>query len=143
MRQLRDFCFIVVLGLSSLPVMAQANSPAVLKPGEWEITIHTVAPVDTPPTVTRACIGKDEERLQPPKGKPTDDCQVVSGGGLTGNVLQYAMKCGKKNSSSTAKFTFNANSFEGVVTVQIDGTEIRQVHTGTRIGDCDPATAVP
>lgn len=138
-------CILSVLfaAFPAAQLAAQANSPAVLTPGEWEITIQTQSPVTTPPTVTLVCLTKDDERPKPPKGRPTDDCQVAGGAALTGNVLAYSVKCGKKKSASTARFTYSGDSFEGVVTVTTEVGDVLQTHTGRRIGACDSGTVVP
>lgn len=119
-----------------------ALTPAVmaappLNPGRWEVTIKTESPVSMPPTTTEICIAKEKaEKPEPVKGKPTDDCQT-SGVSMNGNVLTYATKCGKKDVSTTAKFTYSGDTYTGVVTIKSGKREIRQVYTAKRIGNCD------
>ena len=76
-----------------------------------------------------------ERSAKPPKAKKSDDCQ--STGALNGNSLKYTTKCGRKKVTSTTEFTYLGDHFEGVITLQVDGQEIRQIHTGKRIGECE------
>ena len=110
-------------------------APPIVTPGLWEVTIRTETPFLMPPTTSQFCISPDAaERPEPPKGKPTDDCKVVSGGGVSGNVLAYVTKCSKREVSS--RFTYSGDRYEGVVEIKDEDRTIRQVHTARRIGDC-------
>jgi hypothetical protein len=123
-------------------VFAIAVSPAAeaappLNPGRWEVTIKTESPVSMPATTTEICITKEKaERPEPPKGKPTDACQINSAA-MNGNVLTYATRCDNKQVSTSAKFTYSGDTYTGVVTIKSGKREIRQVHTAKRIGNCD------
>jgi len=132
MIRLRTILFATCAALLSLPLHA-----GVLTPGRWEITIKTVAPIETSPMTTEICISSAEaERPEPPKWKSTDDCQTV--GSLHGNVLKYKTNCGKGKTASDVEFTYAADHYEGVVVVTTDSGTVRQIHTAKRIGDCDP-----
>ena len=136
MIRLRQILFALSTALLSLPVLAAGP----LQPGRWEITIKTVAPVETPAVTAEICISRSEaDRPEPPKGKPADDCQTV--GALHGNVLKYKTNCGKGKTSSDVELTYGGDHYEGVVTVTVNGATVRQVHTAKRIGDCDPEAA--
>jgi len=120
--------------LFSLP--ARAAAP-LLTPGRWEITIQTVSPVAMPPMTHEVCISKEDAQRspEPPKGKKSDDCK--STGSLHGNSLKYATKCGRKKVSSTTEYTYMGDRFEGVVIIQADGQEIRQIQSGKWVGECE------
>lgn len=125
-----------LLLISVVVAMSIAAAPAVLLPGRWQISIRPELPLSAPEMTTEICLSAAEtEKLQPPRGKPTDDCQVV-GGPLQGNVLSYAIKCTKRDSSTNARFTYNGDRFEGVVEGKVDGRKFRQVYTAIRLGDC-------
>ncbi|HUP61009.1 MAG TPA: DUF3617 family protein [Thermoanaerobaculia bacterium] len=105
----------------------------------WEITMRTESPAVSEPMTTVVCISKEEaEDPKPPRHKATDDCKVTSGG-RSGSILSYAVKCGRKKSESTARFTYNGDQFEGVVEGKTDDGNFRQVYTARRIGDCEEA----
>jgi Protein of unknown function (DUF3617) len=108
-----------------------------LNPGRWEVTIKTESPVSMPPTTTEICItGEKAARPEPVKGKPTDDCKA-DGVSMNGNVLTYAVRCGKQKVSTSAKFTYSGDTYTGVVTIKSGKREIRQIHTARRVGNCD------
>ena len=140
MNMTRAFAAIALFTFLSMSAHA-----ANLTPGRWEITVQTVAPVETPATTTEICISKgDAERLSPPKGKPTDDCQSV--GALHGNSLKYKTTCGKRKRSSDVELTYGGDHYEGVVVVKTEDETVRQIITAKRIGDCDvdpPPVTVP
>ena len=137
MHTVRVFVVIAVL----VSAVTGAAAPSVLVPGRWEITIRTEAPVATPPQTAEICISKQAaEKPEPPRGKPTDDCKLASGG-LSGNVLAYVMKCAKREATST--FTFSGDRYDGVIEVKGDGQTVRQVVTARRIGDCPEEASAP
>lgn len=119
-----------------LTTAAVAAQPPVLEPGLWEVTIKTQMGDATPTLVERICISREQaERPEPPKTKKTADCQVT--GALTGNKSKYQIKCGRKNATTDAEFTYSGDRYEGVVTIKDDDVgEIRQVYTARRIGEC-------
>jgi hypothetical protein len=119
-----------------LTTAAGAAQPPVLKPGLWEVTIQTQMGDATPTMIEQICISKEQaERPEPPKSEKSADCQVT--GALTGNKSKYQIKCGRKNTTSDAEFTYSGDRYEGVVTIKNDDVgEIRQVYTARRIGEC-------
>lgn len=124
------------LVFSAFVSVAAAAAPPVIAPGRWELTMTTILPDSTPTTVTEICITKQRaEHPEPRASKPTDDCQVT--GGLNGNRLKYAVKCGRAKTTTDAEFTYSGDRYEGVVIVKTGDYEIRQVHTARRIGECD------
>ena len=115
---------------------ATAATSPILLPGRWQITIRPELPVAAPEMTVETCLSAVEaERPEPPRGKPTDDCQVV-GSPLQGNVLAYVIKCSKRDATTTGRFTYNGDHYDGVVEGKIDGRKFRQVHTAIRLGDC-------
>jgi Protein of unknown function (DUF3617) len=127
--------------IAVLMCAAAGAAAPVLNSGRWELTIRTEAPVATPPQITEICLSKQAaEKPEPPRGKPTDDCKLVSGG-LSGNVLAYVMKCSKRETSS--KFTYNGDQYEGVIEIKGEGETVRQVITARRIGDCPEESSAP
>jgi hypothetical protein len=124
-----------LLFLLVLPCSANAGT-GLLNPGRWEITLQTVSPITAPPIVTEACISKEDAEVlpEPPKSKSSDDCQAT--GALHGKSLKYKTKCNRRNVTSDVDLTFNGDTYEGIVTITVDGREIRQAYTAKRLGDC-------
>jgi hypothetical protein len=122
-----------------LTAAAGAAQPSVLQSGLWEVTIKTQMGDATPTMIEQICISKEQAvRPEPPKNKESADCQVT--GALTGNKSKYQIKCGRKNATTDAEFTYNGDRYEGVVTFKNDDVgEIRQVYTAKRIGACPSA----
>lgn len=120
--------------LSSLPALAA--QPQAIQPGQWEITMKTMMSASTPTSTMTVCITKEQaEAVAVPKSKSKDDCQV-STGSLNGNQLKYQVKCGRKKTSSDVEITFSGDHYEGTVTQNYDGVEIKQVITARRLGEC-------
>jgi Protein of unknown function (DUF3617) len=122
---------------ASLLFTLASNAAPPLNPGRWEVTIKTETPVAMPATTSEICITTEKAaHPEPVKGKPTDDCQV-HGVAMSGNVLTYATQCGRRPVSSTAKFTYSGDTYEGVVTIKVGTMEVRQIHTAKRVGPCE------
>jgi hypothetical protein len=137
MTRLRTILFSAAVTLLSVAgVKADAPSPLIL-PGLWEVTIKTELNGGGPTTIEQICISQDQaDHPEPPTTKKNADCQIT--GGLTGNRSKYRIKCGRKNATSDAEFTYSGDRYEGVITIKNDEMgEIRQVYTAKRIGDCD------
>lgn len=117
----------------ALPLMA---AQPIIRPGLWEITITTELPMKTPPSTVVQCLTKEEiKRLDVPRGKSGDDCKAS--GARSGTSLDYSVSCSKRPRTSTARFTFTADTYDGVVTVKENSMEIRQVFSARRIADCE------
>jgi Protein of unknown function (DUF3617) len=121
-------------------VHAQAAPPAgaaVMLPGLWEITIQTRSPILAAPVSHTVCIDKTQvTKPEPPKSKPKDDCQVLPDAAAA-NQTAYTVRCTKRKSSSTSRFTYSGDHFDGTVTTTLPEGEFQQVYTAVRIGDCD------
>lgn len=130
-----------VIVLTIFASIALHGATPVMQPGEWEITMQIEGVSKGEPMVTRMCMTKqDVAALAPPKGKTTDDCKVT-GGGLTGPILNYAVKCDKKKVTTQTRLTFSGDRYEGTVTITSEGREIRQVISARRIGECEFTTS--
>jgi hypothetical protein len=126
-----------VILLAIFASTALHGATPVIQPGEWEITMQIEGVGSAEPMVTRVCMTRqDVAALAPPKGKGSDDCKVT-GGGLTGPVLSYAVKCDKKKVTTQTRITFSGDRYEGTVTITTDGREIRQIMNARRIGECE------
>jgi len=129
--------FIIVAALTAGSAHAQAPGAAVMVPGLWEVTVQTRTPILGPLLTHTVCIDKAHvTRPDPPKSKPTDDCQVTPDGAAA-NETNYTIRCAKRNVTSTSKFTYSGNHFDGAVTIKSDSGEVQQVWTAIRVGDCD------
>ena len=114
------------------------TAPRVMNPGQWEITVQTISGSSVAPVTSTVCISDGRARkLEPPKTKPKDDCQLLAGSGLSGNVLSYTLQCSKKQTTTTSRYTYSGDTFEGLVTIQTPRGEIRQQYSGKRVGDCE------
>lgn len=114
----------------------QSNPPAMLIPGLWEISVQTRSPIVGPVLTHSVCIDKAHvARPEPPKSKPTDDCQI-SLQPAAANETTYSMRCTKRNMSSTSHFTYSGDHYDGTVIITTKTAEIHQVFTAKRISDC-------
>lgn len=133
---LRIAAFLVVCAFTGV---IKATPP--MRPGLWEIIIRPEAADATPLTSLQVCLSKDAiERFHAPKQKASDDCKAT-GGGFNGNVLSYSVKCASKKAGSTTTITFSPDSYEGLVVIQTESGEVRHVHAGKRLRDCDEPAA--
>ncbi|HXH41020.1 MAG TPA: DUF3617 family protein [Thermoanaerobaculia bacterium] len=132
--------FTVLAALAAGSASAQATAPAgpaVMVPGLWEITVQTQSPVKAAPISHTVCIDKAHvTRPDPPKSRPTDDCQVTPDASA-GNETAYTVRCAKRQTTSTSRFTYSGDHFNGTVTITTAGVAVQQVYTAVRIGDCD------
>lgn len=128
----------------TLTMPLAAESPHLIDPGLWEVTIRTESPVPSSPMTTTVCISSEKAKKppEPPKHKESDDCKVT-GGGVTGNVLAYSLKCSKRNATSTFRFEYHGDTYEGIVETKTDAGEVRQIYSGRRVGECDAESQVP
>jgi len=112
-------------------------------PGLWEITLQTRSPVAGPPIAHTVCIDRTRiARPEPPKSKASDDCQVSPDAGAA-NETAYTVRCAKRKTTSTSRFRYLGDHFEGTVTISTPDFEVDQVYTAKRIGDCDSAPPDP
>jgi hypothetical protein len=116
---------------------AQSNGTAVLLPGLWEITVQTRSPIVGPPLTHTVCIDKALlTRPEPPKAKASDDCQVQPDTAAV-NETAYTIRCTKQNVTSSVRFTYRGDHFDGTATITKADGEIRQVYSAKRVGECD------
>ncbi|HEV7426784.1 MAG TPA: DUF3617 family protein [Thermoanaerobaculia bacterium] len=116
---------------------AQSNAPAALTPGLWEITVQTQLPTPAAPMSHTVCIDKlHVAKPNPPRSRPSDDCQVTADA-ASANETAYTVHCGKRNVTSTSRFTYSGSHFEGVMIITGPDSEIRQVYSAKRLGPCD------
>ena len=128
---------IVFAALVATGVQAQAAKADVMVPGLWEITVQTRSPIVGPPITHTACIDKAHAaRPDPPKSRTSDDCQV-SPNASAANETAYTVRCAKRNVTTTSRFTYSGDHFDGTVTMVTSKGEIRQVYTAKRISDCE------
>jgi hypothetical protein len=129
--------FIVAVAAAT-NVAAQSQSPSILKPGLWSITVQTKTPQEGPAMTQTTCIVRDAgNRPEAPKRRPKDDCQVTTDPGGA-NETAYTVRCTKQKVTSTARFTYSREHYEGTVLMKLaDGTEVQQSYTAVRLGDCD------
>ncbi len=131
--------FVVLAALTAGSARAQAAGAAVMVPGLWEITMQTRSPIVGPLLTHTVCIDKAHSvRPEPPKSKANDDCQV-SPDAAAANETAYTIRCAKLKVTSTSRFRYSGNHFDGAVTINTADSEVRQTYTATRIGDCDPS----
>ena len=112
-----------------------ADRPALVTPGRWEVTLRNELPYATEPVTYSICIDTPVTAPEPPKGKPSDPCQIVSGG-VAGNVLSYTSRCGDKKASEV-RITYHGDRYEGIVELTEPSGTFRQVISAKRVGACD------
>jgi len=129
--------FIVLASLTAGSAHAQAPGAAVMVPGLWEITVQTRTPILAAPLSHTVCIDKMHvARPDPPKSRPTDDCQV-SPDAAAANETAYTVRCTKRSVTTTSRFTYSGDHFDGAVTIHTADGEVQQIYTAVRISDCD------
>lgn len=131
----------IALGICTLAVSSLFAAPPtkVITPGMWEITMRTVSPRTAPATTVVRCISAEEaESMKAPESQPTDDCQVT-GGGVTGSVLSYTVKCASRNIETRTRYVFNGDRYEGSIDITDEGNTIKQIYTAKRVGECPAA----
>jgi hypothetical protein len=130
----------LVAAINISPVRAQSAAPAghaVMVPGLWEITVQTRSPIIAAPISHTVCIDKlHVTKPDPPKSRAKDDCQVTPDAGAS-NETAYTVHCVKKNLTSTSRFTYSGDHFNGSITIKNADGEFQQVYTAVRISDCD------
>jgi hypothetical protein len=128
---------IVFAALIATGVQAQTAKADVMVPGLWEITVQTRSPIVGPPITHTACIDKAHAaRPDPPKSRASDDCQV-SPNASAANETAYTVRCTKRNVTTTSRFTYSGDHFDGTVVITTANGEVHQVYTAKRISDCD------
>lgn len=128
---------IAAIAASTARVDAQSAGPAVMTPGLWEITVQTRSPIVAAPLSHTVCIDKANIiRPEPPKSKPNDDCQVLPDVAAA-NQTAYTVRCAKRKVTSTLRFTYAGDRFDGVVTIKNADGEFQQLYSAVRIADCD------
>jgi hypothetical protein len=128
---------VVFLSLIAGSAHAQSAGAAVMLPGLWEITVQTRSPILGPPITHTVCIDQAHvARPEPPKSKKNDDCQVTPDAAAA-NETAYTVRCAKKKVTSTSRFTYSGDHFDGTVTINTAGALVAQVFTAKRVGDCD------
>jgi hypothetical protein len=121
---------------------AQAAGAAVMVPGLWEITVQTRSPIVGPPITQTVCIDRAHvARPEPPKTKASDDCQVLPDT-ASANETAYTVRCARKKITSTSRFTYSGDHFDGTVTINRPDAEILQIYTAKRVGACDDVPEV-
>jgi hypothetical protein len=118
-------------------IQAQSAKVPVMLPGLWEITVQTRSPISGPPVTHTVCIDKEHvTKPDPPKSRPSDDCQVLPDASA-GNESAYTIRCSKRNIVSTSRFTYSRDHFDGTIVITTANAEVHQVYAAKRIGDCD------
>jgi hypothetical protein len=134
----------ILFALLSILVMphaqAQSNAPSLMQPGLWEVTIQMVAPTVAPATTSTVCISAEEAQPRAPKAKEKNDCRVLNLPAQASEVA-YSVNCSKSNRSTTAKFTYYGDRYEGSATTKEFEVEVRLTYAGKRIGACEPVSA--
>jgi len=111
-----------------------------LNPGLWEITIQMESPLVGLPSTSEVCMSGDQDKWKKPKTNPKDDCQAADVPAAA-NEVSFTVTCAKLKRSTTSKFTYSGDHYEGVAITNLDGIEIRTKYTARRIGTCDANSA--
>jgi len=120
-----------------------AEPPAVMVPGLWQITVQTHSPILSAPITHNVCVDKAlTARPDPPKAKSKDDCQVFPDPSPS-NETAYTIRCATQRNSSSSRFTYLGDHFQGTVTLHNEIGDIQQTYTGVRVGDCEETQPAP
>jgi hypothetical protein len=118
----------------------ESASSKDLNPGLWEITIQTESPAVGLPATSEVCIAGDQDKLKKPKTNPKDDCQAIDVPAAS-NEVAFTVTCAKLKRSTSVKFSYLGDRYEGVAVTNLDGIEIRTKYTAKRLGACDSNSA--
>lgn len=128
---------IVFVALLAHGLQAQTAKPVVMVPGLWEITVQARSPMIGPPITHTVCIDKAHvTRPDPPKSKPNDDCQALPNAAAA-NETAYTIHCARRNVTTTSRFTYSGDHFDGTVVITTANGEVHQVYTAKRLSDCE------
>ena len=129
-----------VYGICVLLMVGQAwaeQPSSGMAPGLWQITLQTKSPLLSAPISHTVCIAAPfTTKPGPPKSRPKDDCQVTSDAGGADETA-FTIRCTAKKITSSSRFKYLGDHFEGTTTITEEHLKVEQVYTGTRIGDCD------
>jgi hypothetical protein len=134
----------VVGAVLALSMAAFAQN--VRRDGKWEITMEMDMPglpPGMPPVVTTQCI-TPEEAADPQKmapqmgrgGRGAGNC-TVNDYKVDGNKVTYSVKCeGQQPMSGKGEYIYAADSYVGVMTMDMARGTMKMKSTGKRLGDC-------
>src|SRR6266850_7376065 len=107
---------VAVCAIFSGRAWAAAPGASDITPGLWEITVQTRSPILAAPISHTVCIDKaSSTKPQPPKSKAHDDCQVIPDSAAA-NETAYTVRCAKRKVTTTSRFTYLGDHFNGTVT---------------------------
>jgi hypothetical protein len=134
--QIASLLLVLIVNAAQQPSATAAGGPP-MTPGKWQITFHTLTPVDLPPMVSVICVDAGyASQIGSPKSHKNDDCQVITPA-FDGVDLSYGIRCAKSGVTSQIKVKFQGNSYSGDITVNT-GTSVTTQHIeGVRLGVCD------
>jgi hypothetical protein len=138
----RSFGFTLVLLVMLAPAMwaqskEDASTVTLLTPGLWEVTVQMEAPIVGAPSMSEVCIVGDQAKVKAPKTKAKDDCQATDVPSAS-NEVAYTVQCSKQKRSTSVKFTYYGDRYEGTSVTNLNGIEVKVKYTAKRVGACDP-----
>ena len=136
--------FIWMSAVLVLSIVALAQGPR--RDGQWEVKMEMDMPgmpAAMPAITSTQCItpedAKDPQKAMPQQGRGrgnSGDCKV-SDYKIDGNKVSWAMKCeGQQQMSGTGEFTYAADTYTGVMKMDMGGRSMTMKYSGKRIGDC-------
>lgn len=108
-----------------------------MQEGNWEITIQTDMPgmpFKMPAVKSTKCMTKDDMNPQENKNQK---CKIISQK-TVGNTYSWVQECPDKKGAvrSEGSITYKGTTFNGTVKINSNGTIMKQVMTGRRLGPC-------
>ena len=130
----------IALALCALPTAVFAASP--VKPGKWEAKMQTEMtgmPIKIPPVTVTHCITKEDaenpEKLVPQQRK-NNDCKF-SDMKIDGNTVSWKMTCEKQQMTGEGHMTYNGDSYDGAMHMNMAQGEMNVKYSGKYLGACD------
>jgi hypothetical protein len=132
----------VAVGFSTAP---GAQGPR--RDGRWDVMVEMSMPGmpgNMPPLKTEQCVTPDQaenpESLLPPQGpaggKSDSDCKITDQD-ISGSKVTFSMSCTTpQEMTGTGEFLYGDDTFEGVMTMTMQGQTMSMKYKGTRLGDC-------
>ena len=137
------FLLLVAAVVAGISHAQQPTAQAAMASGLWEVTVQTRSPIAGAPLTHTVCIDKALAlRPDPPRSRPSDDCQVQPDAAAS-NETAYTVRCTKRGVTSSFRFTYWGDHFDGSSTITSSEGHVQQTFSGKRVGACDNTPTTP
>jgi hypothetical protein len=131
-RKCLAVAFLLLLSVS----VSFAGSTPDMQEGLWEITSKVeMQGMDLPAAIHRQCLKKTDP--VPQGSQPGQECEIADVR-VAGDTVSWSMLCSQPGGEirGTGEITYHGDRFEGVMRIEMEGTEMISRMHGRRVGDC-------